>query len=182
MKKSIERKIAFNANKSIEELKEETLKCFQLQGFKLSNSGTKFLEFERGSSLKNMVTRDPLKWNSKTKISFEDNQVFAKFNINTIHQAVMAKEEKLWDIFISNYQKTIETGESFITENELALKEAKKSQWKFIGYAIIGAILFGIPSGIIAYLTGIESILRVGTIAGSIGFMMYKINEEKESD
>lgn len=175
-------KIEFKSNKSVNLLKEETLNYFQKQGFKLAKSAENSLQFERGSAMKNMVTFNPLKWKSSIKIKFEEDTVKANFDINTIHQAVTLKEERLWGKFISNYQIRIETGKSLISENQAELKATKKSSWKHIGYAILGAIVFGIPSGIIAYLTGIESIITIGAVSGALMFMMNKINKEKEEN
>ena len=175
-------KIEFKSNKSVNILKEETLNYFQKQGFKLVKSDENSLQFERGSVMKNMVTFNPLKWKSSIKIKFKEDTVKANFDINTIHQGVTLKEGRLWEKFISNYQKTIETGKSLISENQAELRATKKSSWKYIGYAILGAIVFGIPSGIIAYLTGIESIVTIGAVSGSLMFMMNKINKEKEEN
>ena len=175
-------KIEFKSNKSTNILKEETLNYFQNQGFKLAKSDEISLQFERGSVMKNMVTFNPLKWKSSIKIKFEEDIVKANFDINTIHQAVTLKEERLWEKFISNYQETIETGKSLISENQEELRATKKSSWKYIGYAILGAIVFGIPSGIIAYLTGVESIVIIGAVSGALTFMMTKINKEKEEN
>lgn len=156
-------KVEFKSNKSIDVLKKETLNYFQKQGFKLADSDEDSLQFERRSLMKNMVTFNPLKWKSSIRIKFEEDNVKTDFDINTTHQAVTLKEEKLWGKFISNYQETIETGKSLISENQSELKATKKSSRKYIGYAILGAIVFGISSGIIAYLTGIESIVTFGS-------------------
>ena len=108
--------------------------------------------------------------------------MFANFDINTIHQAVTLEEEKLWEKFISNYQKNIETGKSLISENKSALEATKKSSWEYIGYAVLGAIILGIPSGIIADLTGIESLVAIGAVSGALIFLMYRINKQKEEN
>jgi hypothetical protein len=175
-------KIEFKSDKSIEELKRATTTYFTEQGFKLEIDDEKFLQFKRGNTLKNMVTFNPLKWKSVTQISFEEKKVIANFEINTIYQAVTFKEEKMWENFISNYQKTIETGKSFISENKKQLKETKKSQWIYVGYALLGAIVFGIPGGILTYFTGIESFTTMGAIGGSMYFMLNKINNEKDKN
>ena len=173
-------KIEFKSNKSVDVLEEETLNYFQRQGFKLANRDDNSLQFERGSVMKNMITFNPLKWRSSIKIKFEEEYVKANFDINTIHQAVTLEEERLWKKFISSYQETIETGKALISENQAELKATKTSSWKYILYAILGAIIFGIPSGIIAYLTGIESFVSIGAVSGGLIFMMNKINKEKK--
>lgn len=172
-------KIEFKSNKAVNILKEETLEYFQKQGFKLAKIDENSLQFERGSVMKNMVTFNPLKWKSSIKVKFEEDIVKANFHINTIHQAITLNEERLWAKFIANYQETIETGKSLIAENQTEVTKTKKSSWKYIVYAILGAIIFGIPSGIIAYLTGYESIVTIGAVSGALMFMMNKINKEK---
>lgn len=172
-------RIEFKSDKSKDVLQKETLKYFQEQGFKLTKYDANYLKFERGSTLQNMVTFNPLKWKSVTEINFIEDKVIADFVIDTTYQMVTNKEKKLWTKFISNYQNTIEKGGSFLLENKVELEETKKSSWKYVGYAIGGAIVFGIPGGIIAYLTGIDSIFTGSMIGGSIFFIMNKMNKEK---
>ena len=100
-------KIEFESSKPVDVLKEETLNYFQRQGFKLTVNDENSLQFERGSVMRNMVTFNPLKWKNSIKIKFEEDRVKASFDINTIHQAVALKEERLWWEFVSNYQQTI---------------------------------------------------------------------------
>ncbi|WP_020538824.1 hypothetical protein [Lewinella cohaerens] len=174
------KRIEFTSERKINELREETLNYFQNQGFKLSEDSTNFMHFKRGSVIRNMVTFNPLKWKSIIKIEFKSKLVITEVYVNTIFQAVTLKEEELWKNFILNYQKTMKTGESYIFDNKEELKKTKRSSWKYIWYAFIGAIIFGIPSGIVAYITGVESILRVGAISGSLIFMMNRISKEKD--
>lgn len=104
-------------------MQSKTILYFEKQGFKLTSKEQNSLQFERGSTLKNMVTFNPLEWKSITKIYFKDSKVISVFDINTTYQTVTIKEEKLWELFISNYQQTIETGNLLISENEEYLKE-----------------------------------------------------------
>lgn len=180
MSNKINHKLEFESDKSIEELKKETLNYFQIQGFNLTDSSSKFLKFERGSKMKNMVTRNPLKWKSIIEINFEETKILTNFDIDTIHQVVSLKEEKLWEQFIRNYQRTIETGASFIEENEQGIKETKRSQWKYFGYAIMGAVGLGVPGGFLTYLTGIESFVKFGAMMGAIGYVTYRVDKEKK--
>ena len=140
------------------------------------------LQFQRGSVLNNTITFNPLKWKSNIDIRFEGDLVRASFDINTIYQAVTFEEENMWDKFISNFQKSIETGESFISENNSALKATKQSAWKYIKYAILGALIFVVPSGVIAHYTGVTSITTVGAVIGSVIFLINKINQDKEDN
>ena len=56
----------------------------------------------------NRFTFDPLKWKSKTKITFTENgKVHAIFNIDRSHQLVIKKEINKWEEFIENYKKEL---------------------------------------------------------------------------
>ena len=175
----MKRRIEFKSTKTIDTLKSETLTYFQSQGFKLAGSYTDALEFKRGSAVRNMVTFNPLKWKSAIRVAFEGNTVVANFHIGTSFQAVTPAEEKLWDEFVSNYQRSIESGKSLTTENQLALKKTKKASRQYVKYALIGAIVFGIPSGIIAYVTEVDSIASMGTAGGAVTYLLHKINKDK---
>lgn len=172
--------IEFEVNKTIEELKNLSMDYFCSQGFTLANKDENSQQFVRGSAMRNMIAFNPLKWKSSTRILFGENRVVLFCDIDTIHQAVTLNEKNLWKEFISNYQKSIETGESFISENQIALKSTKKSSWKYIRFAILGGVIFGLLCGIIAYQTGIDSIVPIGAAGGAMMFLMYKINKEKE--
>ncbi len=176
----MKKQIDFESNKSIEELKVETKNYFQNQGFKLVYSDPNCLKFKRGSAFQNSFTFNPLKWKSLISITFDNNKVSANFDIDTIYQVVSVKEEKMWETFISNYSKTIETGESFISENQKELNTTKKSNWKYLGYAVLGGIVFAIPSAFIANFTGISTIVSIGSAIGATIFLLYKINKDRE--
>ena len=174
------KQIDFESNRSIEELKTETKDYFQNQGFKLIYSDPNSLKFKRGSAFQNSFTFNPLKWKSLITITFDNNKVSANFEIDTIYQVVSVKEEKMWETFISNYSKTIETGKSFISENKAELNTTKKSNWMYLGYAVLGAIIFAIPSVFIANFTGVDTIVSIGSAIGATIFLLCKINKDRE--
>lgn len=70
--------------------------------------------------------------NTPLKIKFDKENVIANFDINTIHQAVTSEEQKLWKKFILNYQRTIETGNSLTSENQIELKKYEKDYFFLI--------------------------------------------------
>lgn len=53
---------------------------------------------------------------------------------------------------------------------------------KYMGWAILGAVVAGVPAGFIAYWTGIDSIASTGAVVGALGLMFYKINQDKEKN
>ncbi len=171
--------INFQFYKSKEEWEGATLNYFVDQGFKLSSKKTGSLRFKRGSFMQNAITFNPLKWKSYISIELKKTTVIANFNINTVHQAVTKEEKETWDLFISNYQKNLESGESLISENRASLRSTKRSAWKYIGWAFLGVILYGIPSGLIAYITEIDEIFFVGAPAGTMHFLYGKIGRPK---
>jgi len=177
----MEQEIEITSSKSIDSLKEETLNYFEGQGFQLVDNQVNCLEFKRGSIIKNMITFNPLKWKSHIKIQFEEETVIAIFKIDTVYQIVTPEEHKLWNRFIENYQKTIETGKLLIHENQLDLENTKRTKWKYIGHAVLGSIIIGIPCGIISYYTGNEIIAITGAVAGGVIFMMNKISKEERN-
>ena len=174
-------RIEFSSVKTLENLKIETSHYFSRHGFKMTKTDSNSLQFEVGSRLRNMITFNPLKWKSRSHISFHKHNVIAVFDIDTSFELVTSKEELLWKEFISNYQKTIELARSFESENLNYLTDAKKSSWKYIGYALLGALIFGIPFGFIAHVTKVDSIVGVGAAVGALIFVKFKINQEKKA-
>ncbi len=160
-------------------MREGTITYFQSQGFNLTNNDELSIQFERGSILRNMLTFNPLKWKSIVEISFDKNDIIANFEINTVFQAVSHQEENLWQEFISNYQKTLQTNQSFISENEAQLKDTRKSSYQYVRRSMLGAIIFGLPGGLLAHLTGINLLMLVAVVGGGLLFLVMSINKDK---
>lgn len=173
--------ISFEFRQSAEVFKEITMAYFLDQGFKLDSENNSTLTFSRGSLLSNMFTFNPLKWKSEINISLNYEEVVAQFLINAQFQAVTEKEQQVWQTFMRNYQESMITGKVMISENNLKVKEAKNTSWGYVGYALLGAVVIGVPSGIIAAYTGIDSILNVGATGGAIAFTLGKISKDNQS-
>lgn len=178
---SIKKKIEFTAS-GTSDLTKETIEYFTQSGFThIQNTGDKKLKFKCGSFASNTWTFNPLKWKSEIDIEISEQEIKANFNINTVGQIPTHKEEKLWDNFIDNYRKYLTDNTfDFKAENKKALSSTKKNSIKFIGWAILGGLIGGIPAGLIAYQTGVDSIVGIGAAAGAMGILMKKINDDKK--
>lgn len=135
-----------------------------------------------GSMMRNLVTFNPLQWKSKIDVEFDAEKVFTSFRIKTSFQVATSKEENLWENFISNYQSTIETGKAHVANNQAALLEKKISSLTYILFAVISAVIFGIPAGIIAHKTGIDGLASAGASVGAVAAMSYRIKIDKEKN
>lgn len=180
MENNIRFKIEFYVQKDSEKIRHQTKAYFEQNGFKLISEKEGLLKFERGSFLLNAVTFNPLKWKSQIIVSYKKGTIGADFKISTAFQAVTNKEKKLWERFVSNYRNTIETGNSYLAINKDELKKTKKSSWGYVKHTIIGAIIFGIPGGVVAYMTGYDIIVSMSAASGGLFFLMNKISSEKE--
>ena len=176
------KKLEFTVSEA-DELNEKTLEYFTKSGFKhiVSNSIDKTIRFERGSIASNMWTLNPLKWKSEIQIQINGKEVKAIFNINASGQIPTTKELQLWENFISNYQKYVcASNFDFLKENSKNLKLTKNNNLKYIGWAVLGGLIGGIPSILIAKLTGIDSIASIGAALGAVVFLMIKIDGDKK--
>jgi len=120
-----------------------------------------------------------MKWKSCIDVKFDNQKIVADFDINSIFQSVTKNDEQLWEAFVNNYQKSIETDQNLIEENQRELKQTRKSNRKYLIAALIGAIVFGIPGGFIAYWSGIDIIAPTSAVSGAIIFMTTKIETDK---
>lgn len=102
--------------------------------------------------------------------------------IDSTFQTVTKQEETVWESFIANFNEKIKSGKLSTKETIEAIESNKKSIKGYIMFAILGGIIIGIPSGIIAYLTGDDSIMSIGVTSGSIGFLFWKIEKEKSKN
>ena len=159
-----------------------TVDYFSRTGFRQTSRTENQITFIKGSTLLNMVTFNPLNWKSEIKVALQNNTVVADFDINTFGQLVTPKEEKLWDIFVENYKVSVTDKLDLTSENQKQLKETKRDSLKYIKWALIGAVVFGVPFSFLAYFTGIDIVASMGAVIGAISFMTYKIDKEKKKN
>lgn len=155
---------------------------FLSQGFQLYSSSENSLVFKRGSILLNMVTFNPLKWNSTISVDITDSEIKALFDIDTSFQAVTLKEEQLWEKFINNFKESTKGNLDYTSINKKLLKETKNNSWKYVQAAVIGGLAAGIPGGIIAYFTGAGSVVGIAAAGGAMSYMMHQIEQDKKKN
>ncbi|SIT94018.1 hypothetical protein SAMN05444128_3394 [Pontibacter indicus] len=166
----------------MEEAIQKVKEYFVSQGFQLYRGSENSLVFKRGSTLLNMVTFNPLKWNSTISVEITDSEIKALFDIDTSFQAVTLKEEQLWESFINNFKESIQSSFDYCAINKKLLKETKNNSWKYVKAAVIGGLAAGIPGGTIAYLTGAGSVVGIATAGGAISYMMHQIEQDKKKN
>ncbi len=182
-------KIMTVINKSIKfkvseptDLKELTIQYFIKSGFNQKDSSPteREIKFGRGSIASNMWTLNPLNWKSEIDIEFNGQEVKANLNINAAGTIPTNKDEILWQQFVDNYQKYLhDSNFDFLFENSKALRTTQRKNLKYLGWAILGALIGGIPAGLIAYWTGINTIVSIGAGAGTMALLIMKINDDK---
>lgn len=181
---AIKKTIGFKASESTD-LRKMIIEYFQNSGFKLIDNKAidNRIVFERGSIASNMWTFNPLNWKSIIDIQISGQDVKANFNINATGQIPTNKDEVLWEKFIGNYQKyLLDPNFDFLTENSKTLNTTKGKNLKYIGWAILGGLIGGIPAGLIAYLTGINAIVSIGAASVAIAVLTKKINDDKKKN
>jgi hypothetical protein len=177
MKRQIQFEISDNSS-----VLEASRNFFTRTGFKITNDTDQTISFSKGSTLLNMVTFNPLNWKSRINISIQNNSVLGDFDIDTTGQAVTAKEEQLWDKFIESYKISIVENVDLSQTISNELKETKKNSLKYVMWALIGAIVCGVPLGFLGYFTGIEMLAPMGAAGGGMLFMMNKINKDRQKN
>ncbi|MBK9271634.1 MAG: hypothetical protein IPM48_08540 [Saprospiraceae bacterium] len=180
IKKTIEFKVSEPTD-----LRKMTIDYFKKSGFKHldNNTSDKTIIFERGSIATNMWTFNPLKWKSTIDIEISGQDIKANFNINAAGQTPTGNDELLWETFIDNYQKyLLDSNFDFLTENSKTLRATKSKNLKYLGWAVLGGLIGGIPAGLIAYWTGINTIVSIGAAGGGIILMAKKINEDRKKN
>ena len=119
MKRTLNFKFDYSKEVALQKVKE----YFLSQGFKLHSNNEDQLVFKRGSILLNMVTFNPLQWNSTITIEIADSVINSEFDINTDFQAVTLKEEQLWESFVSNFKESIRGNLDYSSVNKKLIKE-----------------------------------------------------------
>lgn len=179
--KALKKQILFTCSND-GDLSAKVIEYFKKSGFKQvdrGSSGSK-LVFERGSLFTNMVTFNPLNWKSEIEIFIEEEHVSANFHIDAIGQIPTSKDERLWDIFIGNFQKYLcDVNFDFQSENNALVRQTKSKNLTYIGWTLLGAVFGGIPAGFIAHSTGIHVVAAIGASLGAIAFLMMKIYSDK---
>jgi hypothetical protein len=181
---AISKKIAFKVLDH-SDLPEKTIEYFKQSGFKhiVSSPNDKKIRFERGSIASNMWTFNPLKWKSEIDIEINGQEVKANLSINAAGQITTNKDIRLWEKFIDNYQKYLNKPNfDFLIENSRELKTTKSKNLKYIGWAVLGGLIGGIPAGLIAYWTGLNTMVSIGAAGGAIALLTKKIHDEKKKN
>lgn len=160
-------------------LKELIIRYFEEHNFKLDTNEQFKLTFKRGSLAKNMITFNPLNWKSILTVKVNNSEVDYNWKVDSTFQVVTKQEEKVWESFVSNFHTTIESGVLSNQDTQEALLTNKKSIKGYLLHAVMGAILFGIPSGLLAHYTGMAIIVSIGAASGALGFLYWKIEKEK---
>ena len=177
----MKRQIQFQINDDTSVI-EASKTFFARTGFKINDNTNKTVSFSKGSTLLNMVTFNPLNWKSRINISIQNNEVIGDFDIDTTGQAVTPKEEKLWDTFIENYRLSIVDKVDLSQTISKELKETKKNSLRYVIWALIGAVVCGVPFGFLGYFTGIDMLAPIGAAGGAVLFMMNRINKDRQKN
>ncbi|MGC3946485.1 MAG: hypothetical protein QM762_18505 [Chryseolinea sp.] len=159
----------------------DTVNYFRRAGFRVVSALSDEISFTKGSVLQNMFTFNALSWKSDVRITYSNGEVVAIFEVNTFGQAVTPKEEQLWNTFVGNFRRSLIEKVDLNVENEREMQETKMSNLKYVKWAIIGGIVCGIPSGVIAYYTGLDSLAAIGAAGGASLVVMYKVNKDRRN-
>tara|TARA_Y100001972_G_scaffold129251_1_gene195718 strand:- start:2882 stop:3424 length:543 start_codon:yes stop_codon:yes gene_type:complete len=175
----MERKVEFEINKTANTAKYNIQRYFEQFGFKTQQTEPNKLIFHQGSTFRNMITFNPLKWKSRIEITINEKLVSASFKINTIGQMVTTKEENLWDVFINNFQDSIVNGNDTKDTVKSELKNTYKSSLDYVLQVFLGALIFGIPGGIISHFTGTTMFVTGSAVGGALYFMHRKNQRDR---
>lgn len=175
------KQIEYSSEKTDNEVLGYIERYFVKQGFTLEKRGEKELRFSRGSKLLNMFTFNPLKWKNIVKAEFKEQVVRVAVYIDTSFQSVLDSEEEVWDLFLRNLQESTESGVIPNADNESLIREGKGQSYRYLGYGLLGAVIFGGLGGIITFLLDIETdvLIRWGGIGGGLALMAYKSGRKK---
>lgn len=161
---------------------ESTRTFFTAQGFTITNQTDTTITFSKGSVIQNLASFNPLKWKSTTDVSVSNNLLTADFAIDTTGQTVTAKEEKLWDTFIQKFRSAVANNTDVTQEISREVRAAQQGTWKYVLWALVGGFVVGVPFAFLAYLTGFKMLAPMGAAAGSILFMMNRINNDRKQN
>jgi hypothetical protein len=168
-----------------EEVKDLNLTYFTKSGFRYveSHSSERKWVFRRGSFASNMWTFNALQWKSLIEIELNGAELRADFQINTVGQLPTYQEELLWDTFIGHYRRYLQEPDfNFISENSKMLNSTKNKNLKYVGWALLGGLIGGIPAALIAHYTKTDILVPVGAALGAMTLMIKKINDEKQKN
>jgi hypothetical protein len=63
--------------------------------------------------------------------------------------------------------------------NKELVTEIRKDNWQFVRAALLGAIVLGVPSGILSYYTGVSTLASMGAAMGAALFVKFKMDKQK---
>ena len=159
-----------------------TNKYFTGFGFKKVSQTNDSITYRKGSMLSNLTTFNPLNWKSTVTIAIKNVTVEALFDISTTGQLVTPKEEALWNTFVENYKMSLIEKVDMTEANVKHLKETRRNSWSYIKWALLGAIIVGVPAGFLANFSGVNILAPMGAAMGAVVFMTMKKNREADKN
>jgi len=137
--------------RNIGDFREKITNYLNSAGCLLKNNSGNTMAYGHSFSIFDSWRFNPLKRYYEIKITINEEDALAIFNIERSGQLDPVAEEVFWDGFIANFTNYYFNGLDFRQANIKAITEIKRSNYIYIGYALGGAILGGVI-GLFIYL------------------------------
>lgn len=159
-------------------IEQQIILYFTQSGFKLLEQTNNSLNFKRGSSILDSWKFNPLKWGSEIIVSFNGQEIEAKFTIDTTAKIVTKEVKEVWNVFIENLKQYVVHGIPFDKANSEAIERARQSILKTLAWTILAIVIGGIMGGFISHLTGWTIMGYIGIFLGAYLVLKNKQMEE----
>ncbi|WP_280645252.1 MULTISPECIES: hypothetical protein [unclassified Dysgonomonas] len=153
---------------------EKTVEYFINSGFKLVANEKNRLIFTCGSLFRNRWTFNPLKWKSKIKIRVSGDSINADFIIDATGQIISIEENNTWDIFVENYRNFLFDNIDYNSINQKHIVKVRNRNIKLISWTLLGCLIGGVLSVILAILIGQPILIPVGIVGMAILFIIKR--------
>lgn len=147
-------------------LAEKVMGFFNHFDFVLISNRNGSLKFKRCSTALDAWKTNPLKWGSEITVSISENNLSARFLVETGAQMNTKEEKRVWQIFIENFEVYLTTGLLNSANLISAIEESKRSRMSYIAWAVSGAFV----GGLVALISG-----RLTNMSATFSFVLIPI-------
>ncbi|MFT3903312.1 MAG: hypothetical protein QM727_09060 [Niabella sp.] len=164
----------------VNQISQKIVDYFLQFNFKLMEADGNCLKFRKRSTLFDGWKTNPLNWGAQISVSVDGDRILADFFVDTDAQMNTREEEKVWLIFMENFENYLKNGEYPRSSLDTIIFDNRKSRLSYISWLILGALTGALLSLTYNKLTGNNatfSMVLVPFLAGA--FLSWRIGYVK---
>ena len=138
--------IGFNIKRNKKLLVSDIIKFFEVRGYELTDAHAKGMEFKRGNLAGNLLSYNPIKWQTKVDIEIIkrerlDYDIFANYTFTTFGLIITQEEKNYFENEAHAFSKAIEKYQVNVDEIEQLAVITNRANFNYMIKSLVWGIL-----------------------------------------